>query len=128
MPARLRNFGLAGFFVVFTASASIADEVVATAGDSGKSVSVHVGQVLTVNLTGTHLSGKYWRLNADLTPELSLSGRTTEGGVLPGEAETTSFSFKTNVAGKLVFKASYLAIGALIPTTNDVEFTVDVLP
>jgi predicted secreted protein len=129
MLAGLFRVGAIAAFVVMTAGDCLADEVVATAADSGKTVSVHVGQVLTVNLTGSHGSGKYWRLNADLTPELTLSGRSTQAGVaLSGAPETTSYSFKTNSPGTLAFKASYMAAGAPIPTTNDVEFTINVLP
>ena len=126
MFSHLRRLGLAAIVSLSSVSA-VADDVIATAADSGKTVSVHVGQGLTVNLTGTKGSGKYWRLNSDLTPELTLSGRSAQSGVLPGSTETTSYSFKTNSPGRLEFKASYMATGAPIPKTNDVEFTIDVL-
>src|ERR1051325_4521683 len=125
------TIGLAGLLVVSTAIPAIADdataaaaktaanEVIATAADAGKTIAVHLGQVLTIKLAGTRGSGKYWRLNADLTPQLTLSGRTTNGLDAPGAAEETAYSFKTNSAGTLVFKASYLAPGAAIPKTDD---------
>jgi len=129
MSSIFRNIGLVCIMVLSTAGSAAADEVVATAADSGKTVSVHLGRVLTVNLTGAHGSGKYWRLNADLTPELTLSGRTTADAVtLLGAPETTSYAFKTNVPGTLIFKASYMATGAAVPKTNDVEFTINVVP
>lgn len=107
-------------------AAAVASEVIATAADAGKTIAVHVGQVLTIKLNGTRGSGKYWRLNADLTPTLTLSGRTTNGLDAPGAAEETAYSFKTNKPGTLVFKASYLAPGAPIPKTDDLMFTVNV--
>lgn len=128
MSSFFRAISLVGIVVLSATGNAVADEVVASAADTGKTVSVHLGQVLTVNLTGTHGSGKYWRLNADLTPELTLSGRTTSQAVtLLGAPETTSYSFKTNVPGTLVFKASYIAPGAPVPKTKDVEFTIQVL-
>jgi len=127
MFSALRKIGFACLALVLAGGHAFADEVVATAADSGKTVSVHVGQVLTVNLTGVRGSGKYWRINADLMPELTLSGRSVSGLEVPGAAETTSYSFKTNVPGALVFRASYLVPGAPIPKANDVEFTVAVL-
>ena len=123
-----RSVCLAGLVSALAATACFADDVVASEADSGKTVTVHLGQVLTINLGGVHGSGKYWRLNADLTPELTLSGRTMQSGVLPGTPEMTSYSFKTNTPGTLVFKASYMAMGALIPTTNDVEFNINIVP
>ena len=105
---------------------SIASEVVATAADADKTIVVKVGQMLTVKLAGTRGSGKYWRLNADLTPQLTLSGRTTNGLDAPGAAEETAYSFKTNKAGTLIFKASYLAPGAPLPKSDDIAFTVNI--
>jgi predicted secreted protein len=128
MFSAIRNFGFACLVIVLAGGHAFADDVVATAADSGKTISIHVGQVLTVNLTGVRGSGKYWRINADLTPELTLSGRSVSGLEVPGAPETTSYSFKTNGPGTLVFKASYLVPGAPIPKTNDVEFTLTVLP
>ena len=128
MLSALRHFGFCVFFAIASADAAGADDVVASAADSGKTVSVHVGQTLTVNLTGAHGSGKYWRLNGELTPELTLSGRTTQAVAIAGAPETSSFSFKTNMPGTLAFKASYLAVGAPIPKTDDVAFMVSVLP
>ena len=129
MIVSFRRVGAGAVMLALTAGNTFADEVVATAADSGKAVSIHVGQVLTINLIGSHGSGKYWRLSADLTPELTLSGRTTQTGVvLPGATETTSYSFKTNSLGTLLFKASYMVPGAPIPKTNDVEFTINIVP
>ena len=129
MHSILRNVGLAAFLVALASVPALADDaVVASEADSGKTVSVHMGQTLTIDLTGTHGSGKYWRLNADLTPELVLSGRTTQAVDMAGAPETTSYSFTTTAPGTLVFKASYMATGAPIPQTSDVQFTVVVQP
>lgn len=102
--------------------------VTASEADNGGTVSVPLGQPLTVNLTGTKGSGYYWRLDADLTPELILSGRTASSVDMPGAPETTSFTFTTNAAGTVIFKASYLKAGAPIPKTSNVVFTVNVTP
>ncbi len=124
MNSRLCALALVG--ALFSTGPCLADGVVATAADSGKTVSVHVGQTLTIELTGAHASGKYWRMNGDLTPELTLSGRTTQSVDVTGAPETTSYSFATNAPGTLTFKASYIAPGAPIPKADDVVFTVSV--
>jgi len=123
-----RTVALAGVLLTPGASYSFADAVVAGADDAGKTVTVHVGQTLTVNLVGAHDSGKYWRINGSLLPELTLSGRTTSGLAVTGAPETTSYAFKTNSAGTVAFRASYLAPGAPIPATDDIAFTVSVVP
>lgn len=106
--------------------ATAADAVVATEADSGKTISVPLGTPLVVELTGHHGSGYYWRLDADLTPQLILSGRTTHALDMPGAPETTAFTFKTEATGSLQFKASNLKAGAPIPSGSDVSFTVEV--
>jgi FtsP/CotA-like multicopper oxidase with cupredoxin domain len=128
MLSTLRSLSIAGLVLAMTQGHAFADDVVASAADAGKTVSVHVGQTLRVDLVGAHGSGKYWRINGSLLPELTLSGRTTNGLDVPGADETTSYSFKTDQPGTLSFKASYLAPGAPIPATDDIAFTVDVLP
>jgi predicted secreted protein len=105
-----------------------AADVVATGADNGKSVRVPLGEPLTVKLTGKKGSGYYWRLDADLTPELVLSGRTTSSVDLPGAEETTSFTFTTTAVGMIVFKASYLKPGAPLPKNSDIQFSVVVTP
>ena len=127
MLSMLRHMGFAAVLFATTTSSAVADAVVASEADAGKTISVHMGQSLTVNLTGAHASGKYRRVNADLTPELILSGRTTQAIDIAGAPETTPYSFTTAAPGTLVFKASYMATGAPIPKTNDVEFTVNVV-
>jgi hypothetical protein len=126
MISDLRILVLATVAVLATTTASFADGVIATAADSGKTVLVRVGQMLTINLTGAHGSGKYWRLNGDLTPQLTLSGRTTQSVDVAGAPETTSYSFTTNIPGTLTFKASYIEAGAPIPKTDDVVFTLSI--
>jgi len=44
---------------------------------AGTTITVVSGQPLTLRLPGTRGTG-FWRLDGDLTPELSLSGRSTE--------------------------------------------------
>ncbi|HTP78089.1 MAG TPA: protease inhibitor I42 family protein [Rhizomicrobium sp.] len=112
--------------VLFAASASA--DVVVTEKDAGKTIEVKKGDALVVKLVGHHGSGYYWRLDADLTPELILSGRTTEALDLPGAPEETTFTFDTAAAGTLTFKASNLKTGAPIPTSSDFVCTIDVTP
>lgn len=108
--------------------AAAADQITASEADSGKTIPVHMGQPLVVNLSGPHGAGNYWRLDSDLTPELVLSGRTTKSVDVAGAPETTSFTFTTNAAGSVTFKASYLKPGAAIPKSSDIAFTVKVEP
>src|ERR1700733_726197 len=113
--------GFAAFlFLAATSCAFAADAVVASSDDAGKTITVHMGQPLTVNLTGTKDSGYYWRLDADLTPELILSGRTASSLDLPGATQTTTFTFNTNAPGTVTFKASYLKAGAPIPNSSNI--------
>jgi predicted secreted protein len=125
---RIATTATAFAFVLLFAQAATAD-VVVTDADAGKTVDVKKGEALVVKLVGHHGSGYYWRLDADLTPELILSGRTTEALDLPGAPEETTFSFDTAAPGTVIFKASNLKAGAPIPTgSSDVTFTVNVLP
>lgn len=117
------------FLIGASSAAFAASEVVATDADSGKTITVAVGTPLVVKLTGHHGSGYYWRLDADLTPELLLSGRQTKALALPGAPEMTTFTFTTSAPGTLEFKASNLKAGAPIPTgPSEVVFTVVVTP
>lgn len=111
----------------FFAQAAFAD-VVVTEKDAGKTIDVKKGEPLVVKLVGHHGSGYYWRLDADLTPELILAGRTTEALDLPGAPEETTFTFDTAAPGTLTFKASNLKTGAPIPTSSDFAFTLNVTP
>lgn len=113
---------------VLAAFAARAD-VIVSEKDFGKTIAVKLGDPLVVKLIGHHGSGYYWRLDADLTPELILSGRTTQALDLPGAPEETDFSFTTNAPGSVTFRASNLKAGAPIPTgESDVTFTVNVTP
>ncbi|MGZ5925030.1 MAG: protease inhibitor I42 family protein [Rhizomicrobium sp.] len=103
-------------------------DVVVTEKDAGKTVDVKKGEPVVVKLVGHHGSGYYWRLDADLTPELILSGRTTEALDLPDAPEQTTFTFETVAPGTLTFKASNLKVGAPIPSSSDFAFTINVTP
>lgn len=92
------------------ATPALADGVTITDKDAGKTISVVSGQSVTVRLPGTRGDG-YWRLDSDLTPELSLSGRTTESVKLPNAPETTVFTFATRTPGTVTLKASYVKPG-----------------
>jgi len=112
---------------LMSAPIALAD-VVVTEKDAGKTIDVKKGEPLVVKLVGHHGSGYYWRLDGDFTPELILSGRTTEALDLPDAPEQTTFTFDTAAPGTLTFKASNLKAGAPIPTTSDFAFTLDVTP
>ncbi len=92
------------------ATPALADGVTITDKDAGKTIPVASGQPLTVRLPGTR-GGGYWRLDGDLTPELSLSGRTTESVLVPDAPETTIFTFATRTPGTVTLKASYVKTG-----------------
>jgi predicted secreted protein len=127
---RFNPFALAALTLtgsLFPAHAALAD-IVVTEKDAGKTIDMKKGDALVVKLVGHHGSGYYWRLDVDLTPELILSGRTTEALDLPGAPEETTFTFDTAAAGTLTFKASNLKIGAPIPTSSDFSFTLTVAP
>ncbi|HVZ70337.1 MAG TPA: protease inhibitor I42 family protein [Rhizomicrobium sp.] len=96
---------------LLVATPALADGVTITDKDAGKTISVASGQPLTVRLPGVRGEG-YWRLDSDLTPELSLSGRTTESVLAPNAPETTIFSFATRTPGTVTLKASYVKNGA----------------
>jgi predicted secreted protein len=103
-------------------------DVVVTEKDAGKTIEVKKGEPLVVKLVGHHGGGYYWRLDGDFTPELILSGRTTEALDLPDAPEQTTFTFDTAASGTLTFKASNLKAGAPIPTNSDFAFTLTVTP
>lgn len=109
------------------ASGALAD-VVASNANNGKTVSVKSGTPLVIDLTGRHGDGFYWRIDADLTPELILSGRTTHSVAVSGAPETTTFTFTTDQVGTVTFRASYLKAGAPIPAKSDITITVNVTP
>jgi len=102
---------------LLVATPALADGVTITDKDAGKTISVASGQPLTVRLPGTRGAG-YWRLDGDLTPELSLSGRTTESVLVPDAPETTVFSFATRTPGTVTLKASYVKSGESAPANS----------
>lgn len=102
---------------LLVATPALADGVTITDKDAGKTISVSSGQPLTVRLPGVRGEG-YWRLDSDLTPELSLSGRTTESVLVPDAPETTIFSFATRTPGTVTLKASYVKNGTAAPANS----------
>lgn len=123
----MRNAILGGAVALLCASAAMAQTTVTNA-DNGKTVSVKQGEPLVIELTGKHEDGRYWRVDADPTPELILSGRTTASVAVAGAPETTTFTYTTGTPGEVVFRASYLKAGVPIPDKSDVSITVDVTP
>lgn len=81
-----------------------------TEADTGKSFNVASGEVLTVRLPGIRGAG-FWRLDSDVSPELSLAGRSTESVLAPDAPETTIFTFAPRQAGTVTLKASYVKTG-----------------
>jgi len=124
----MRHLALVAALLIGTGHAALAD-VVITGHDNGKTITVPLGEPLVVKLTGEHESGYYWRLDADLTPELILSGRTTDALDVPGSREVTTFTFETSAPGTVLFRASELKAGAPIPRgDSDIEITIKVEP
>ncbi|HUJ03264.1 MAG TPA: protease inhibitor I42 family protein [Rhizomicrobium sp.] len=120
--------GLAAFVFLFALGGTALADVTITDADNGKTVSVAQGDTLIVKLTGHHGSGNFWFLDADLTPELILSGRTTEAVDAAGAPEVTTFSFTTGEPGQVTFRATYRAPGTTATDKSDVSVTVDVTP
>ncbi len=126
----MRNLVLRGLFAAALLcgfSASALADVTITSADTDKTISVKQGEALIVNLTGSHASGNFWFLDADLTPELILSGRTTESVAIPGAPETTTITFTTGDAGQVMFRASYRKPGTATPEKSEVAILVNVV-
>ncbi len=124
-----RRLGLVCGFVcaLFVSSAAFADGVTVTDKDAGKTIAVVSGQPLTVRLPGTRGAG-FWRLDSDLTPELTLSGRSTESVLVPDAPETTIFTFTPRTAGTVTLKASYVKAGGDATPANSFAVMVTVSP
>jgi predicted secreted protein len=119
--------GLAAFAFLCALSGSALADVTVTEADSGKTVNVKQGEALVIKLTGKHEDGRYWRVDADPTPQLILSGRTTQSVAVPDAPETTTFTYTTGETGEVTFRASYLKAGVPIPDKSDVSIAVDVV-
>jgi len=112
---------------LFVASPAFADGVTVSDKDTGKTITVVSGQPLTVRLPGTRGAG-FWRLDSDLSPELTLSGRSTESVLVPGAPETTIFTFTPRTAGTVTLKASYVKTGGDATSAGSFAVMVTVLP
>jgi len=99
----------------------------ASQADSGKTVTVALGDSLVVTLPGQHGSGRYWRIDADLTPQLVLAGRTTKSVAVSGAPESTVFTFSADSPGSVMFRATYAMPGTPQAATSDVSILVDVM-
>jgi len=122
----------AAMIAVFLASAATlspatAATVNASDADTGKSVSVALGDSLVVTLPGQHNSGRYWRIDADLTPQLVLAGRTTKSVAVSGAPESTIFTFSADAPGSVMFRATYAVPGTPRAEKSDVSILVDVM-
>ena len=109
------------------ASPALADGVTITDKDAGRTITVVSGQPLTVRLPGTRGAG-FWRLDGDLTPELTLSGRSTESVLAPDAPETTIFTFTPKTAGTVTLKASYVKTGGDPTPANNFAVLITVSP
>jgi hypothetical protein len=112
---------------LFVASPAFADGVTVTDKDAGKTITVVSGQTLTVRLPGTRGAG-FWRLDCDLSPELTLSGRSTESVLMPDAPETTIFTFTPRTAGTVTLKASYVKAGGDATSAGSFAVMVTVSP
>ncbi len=90
-----------------------------------RAFTVSPGDTLTVKLPGKHGEG-YWRLDSDLTPELTLSGRTMESLAAPDAPELTDFSFTPRTSGTVALKASYVKSGTDTAPSSTFAATVTV--
>jgi predicted secreted protein len=123
----MRAFAFGTALAFAFASAAAASEVTITDADAGKSLTLSPGDSLTVKLPGAHGAG-YWKLDSDLTPELTLSGRTMDSVAVTGAPETTIFSFTPREAGTVTLKASYVKSGDDKAPSNSFAVTVTVAP
>jgi len=119
--------GLCVAFALASTAAWAGTDTTITDQDSGKTVSIAPGGSLTVKLPGAHGAG-YWKLDSDLTPELTLSGRTMESEAVAGAPETTIFTFTPRTAGTVTLKASYVKSGDDKAPSNSFAVTVTVAP
>lgn len=127
-----RHAATAAFFTLLISSQvllspAVAGTVTATEADSGKTVSVPLNDSLEVKLTGQHNSGRYWRIDADLTPQLVLAGRTTKAVDVSGAPETTTFTFSADAPGTVTFRATYAKPGTPRAEKSDVSVMIDVM-
>ena len=112
---------------LLVATPVLADGVTITDKDAGRTITVVSGQPLTVRLPGTRGAG-FWRLDGDLTPELTLSGRSTESVLAPDAPETTIFTFTPKTAGTVTLKASYVKTGGDPTPANNFAVLITVSP
>jgi predicted secreted protein len=95
----------------YAMSAPPTDPKVITAADAGKTVSLIVGEQLTVRLDAQPGTGFGWEPDATSTPLLSSKGSTLSGGNIPGGVETQSLTFVARAAGegnlKLVYRRGW---------------------
>jgi len=112
---------------LLVATPALADGVTITDKDAGKTITVVSGQPLTVRLPGTRGAG-FWRLDGDLMPELTLSGRSTESVLAPDAPETTIFTFTPRTPGTVTLKASYVKSGGDKTSANNFAVLITVSP
>lgn len=105
---------------------ALAKTVSVSATDNGKTVALAVGDTLEIVLPGQHGSGRYWRIDADLTPELVLAGRTTASVAEAGAPETTTFTFAAGAPGTVTFRATYAEPGTPRAESSQIAFEVEV--
>lgn len=126
---RIACAALIALFFVSAAmlSSATAATVSASQADTGKTVSVMPGDTLVVTLSGQHNSGRYWRIDADLTPQLVLAGRTTKSVAVSGAPESTIFTFSVGAPGSVMFRATYAMPNTPRAAESDIAILVDVM-
>jgi predicted secreted protein len=112
---------------LLAATPALADGVTITDKDAGRTIAIVSGEPLSVRLPG-HRGAGFWRLDTDLTPELILSGRSTESVRAPGAPETTIFTFTSRTPGTVALKASYVKTGGDPAPTNNFAVLITVSP
>ena len=85
------------------------DPLTVTQADAGKSVSLVVGQRLSVHLSEQAGTGYSWITASDSTPLLRFEGASTKSGAtMPGGAEIRVLVYSAAAAGKGTLKIEYL--------------------
>lgn len=110
MNANILFAGAAFFLAALFATGSQAmgaqpDPLTVTQTDAGKSVSLAVGQRLSVHLSEQAGTGYSWHTASDSTPLLKFEGASTgSGATMPGGTEIRVLVYSASAAGKGTLK------------------------
>lgn len=118
------------FAAVLISQAALADNIVVTPADNGKTFSLAIGQCLDVRLSSNAASTGYqWYLAPGLSDVLSLAARTetTPGNAMPGTPVMVDYILCAAKPGKAAVKfANYRAWEKNVKPAQELAFTVKV--